>query len=91
MVHPLAALKPLDMATTFKPNGYQMWNVVRDMHELNEYGAKLVSDHKGRFGLFGVLPLPDVDASLRETEYVLDTLKADGVVLRTSYGNKVAG
>jgi hypothetical protein len=31
--------------------------------ELNEYGAKMVSDYKARFGRFAVLPLPDVDAS----------------------------
>src|SRR5947209_1505451 len=55
--------------------------------DMNDYGARLVSDHKGRFALFGVLPLPDVDASLREIEYVFDTLKADGVGILTSYQN----
>lgn len=59
--------------------------------ELNEYGAKMVSDHKGRFALFAVLPLPEIDASLREIEYAFDTLKADGVGLLTSYGSHWLG
>ena len=59
--------------------------------EMNEYGAKLVSDHRGRFGLFAMLPLPDIDASLREIEYAFDTLGADGVGLATSYGRQWLG
>ena len=59
--------------------------------DMNEYGAKLVSDNKGRFGLFALLPLPDIDASLKEIAYAFDTLKADGVGLMTSYGNRYIG
>lgn len=59
--------------------------------EMNEFGAKAVSDHKGRLGLFAVLPLPAIDESLREIEYAFDTLHADGVGLLSSYGNNWLG
>lgn len=55
--------------------------------EVNEYAARLVADHKGRYGFYAALPLPDVDASLREIAYAFDTLHADGVGLLTSYGD----
>ena len=59
--------------------------------ECNEYGAKLVSDYPGRFGNFVTLTIPDIDGSLKEIEYAFDTLKADGVMLFTSYGDKWLG
>ena len=57
----------------------------------NEYGAQLVRDHPGRFGIFAALPLPDADASLKEIAYAMDTLKADGIALWTSYMDKWVG
>ena len=37
------------------------------------------------------LPIFDIDATLREIEYALDVLKADGIGLQTNYGDKWLG
>jgi len=59
--------------------------------DCNEYAAQLVRDHKGRFGGFAILPLPDVDGSLREIEYAFDVLGLDGIALMTNCADRWPG
>src|ERR1700733_8308844 len=57
----------------------------------SDFGADMVRDHPGRYGLFAPLSMIDIDAPLKEIEYVFDTLHADGVNLQTNYGDKWVG
>src|SRR4051794_30508306 len=66
-------------------------DAVRMARACNEFGAGMVRDHPGRFGLFATLPMVDVDATLKEIAYAFDVLKADGVGLQTNYGDKWPG
>jgi len=62
--------------------------------ECNEYAAELAREYAGppaRFGMFASLPLPNVDASLAELAYALDTLGADGVALLSNYDGSHLG
>ena len=51
----------------------------------------MMRDHPGRFGLFATLSMLDADATLKEIEYAFDSLKADGIGLQSSYGDKWLG
>ena len=55
---------------------------------VNDYGAELVRDHKERFVQLIYVPLPDVDASLKEIERGFKELNVVGAGFATSYGDK---
>jgi 6-methylsalicylate decarboxylase len=50
----------------------------------NECAAELVRTKPDRFASFACLPLPDIDASLKELSYAHDVLGLDGLVLFTN-------
>jgi predicted TIM-barrel fold metal-dependent hydrolase len=63
----------------------------RMARSVNEYAARTVQDHRGRFGTFASLPLPDIDAALEEVRYALEVLKVNGFVMLTNYGGVYLG
>ena len=63
----------------------------RMVRACNDYGAEMMRDYPGRFGLFATLSMLDIDATLKEIGYAFDTLKTDGVGLQSNYGDKWLG
>jgi 6-methylsalicylate decarboxylase len=57
----------------------------------NEYGAQVVRENPGRFGLFAALPLPDVEGALAELDHALGALRADGVAIETNAAGAYLG
>jgi predicted TIM-barrel fold metal-dependent hydrolase len=57
----------------------------------NESAARLRSDHPDRFGNFATIPMKDTEGALWEVEYALDTLRADGIGVYSSYGDRWLG
>jgi 6-methylsalicylate decarboxylase len=58
---------------------------------VNEFAAKLRSQHPTRYGHFASIPMPEVDAALAEIAHAFDQLRADGIQLMTSYGERYLG
>jgi 6-methylsalicylate decarboxylase len=63
----------------------------RTARSINEHAAKMRSADPARFGHFASVPMPNVDDAIAEIGYALDTLKADGIQLMTSYGKRWPG
>lgn len=61
------------------------------IRRVNEISAEIKRKYPDRFKFCAALPLPDVDAAIREAIYVLDTLKADGIKLATNSRGQYLG
>ena len=57
----------------------------------NDAIAKLVSKTNERFGFYGILPLPDLNDALKQMEYALDTLHADGLAFASNQNGVYMG
>lgn len=56
-----------------------------------DFAAEMQRNYPGRYGVFAPLSMMSTDVTLKEIEYVFDTLKADGINLQSSYGDKWLG
>ena len=61
------------------------------VRKTNESAATIKKEHPGRFLFCAALPLPDVEAAIREAVYALDTLGADGIKLATNVQGQYLG
>lgn len=48
-------------------------------------------EYPNKFGAFALLPLPDIESSIKEAIYALDVLKLDGIGMLSNYGTQFLG
>ena len=61
------------------------------VRQTNEAAARIKQEHPDRYLFCAALPLPDVNAAIREAIYALDVLKADGIKLATNVDGQYLG
>jgi 6-methylsalicylate decarboxylase len=61
------------------------------LRQCNEAAAELRAAYPKRFGSFASLPLPDIEASLKETAFASDRLHVHGFIVFTSYDGRYLG
>jgi predicted TIM-barrel fold metal-dependent hydrolase len=64
---------------------------IRLARRCNDYLAELVTLHPTRFAALGILPMPNVKASLLEIDHIFGALNLGGVALFASYGSNFLG
>ena len=57
----------------------------------NGYAASVVGSYPERFEALAVLPFPDVEGSIQELAYAMDTLDLAGVILFSNVGGRYVG
>ena len=57
----------------------------------NEDLANFIAQHPRRFGHFAITPIPDIEGACEAAVHALDTLKADGIILLSSYEGQYVG
>lgn len=63
----------------------------RCIRSINEEAARAKAEHPGKFLFCASLPLPHVQAAIREAVYALDVLHADGIKLATNSREQYLG
>ncbi len=85
----LAAPQPIGMDSLSAGGNFQSATTI--IRQCNEEAARIKREHPDRFRFCAALPLPDVDAAVREAKYALDVLGAGGVKLATNVQGQYLG
>ncbi|KAI1840575.1 hypothetical protein JX265_010099 [Neoarthrinium moseri] len=95
----LGLIDEVGLSTVILSMGHPVHPYVQDQievgpicREINDYTAKLRDEHPSKLGFLATLPPMDQSkACIEEIRYALDELRADGVVIFSSYAQRYLG